>query len=138
MRVLGGSPTKINQKLVEIEKVASICVVWQDLLEMPFKNGSKLKRLFRFPWSNRISYKNHSKTNESLRGCFDLHGHGLLGFRTKTIEKGAKIEKVASICGVCQDLLQKPFKKRSKLKRLLRFPCCSRISYENHSKTGQN
>ena len=67
-------PTKTVQKRVKIEKVDSICMVWKEFLQKPFKNGSKLKRLLQFVWSCRISYKNHPKT--------------------------VKIEKVASICVV--------------------------------------
>ena len=83
--------TKTVQIQFRIEKVASIYVVGQDLREKPLKNGSKLKRLLRFAWSDRICYKNHSETDPNWRGCSDLYG--LVGFHRETIQKGVKIEK---------------------------------------------
>ena len=68
------SGTKTIKKRVKIEKVASLCVVYLEFLQKPFKNDSKSK------------------------GCFDFHG--LVGLITKTIHKRVKIEKVASICVV--------------------------------------
>ena len=62
------------------------------------QKGSNMERLLRFEWSSRISYKNHARKGQNLKGCFDLRG--LVGFRTKTIQKRVKIEKVASICMV--------------------------------------
>ena len=65
MRSLAGLHTKTIQKPVNIEKVASICVVLEDFFRKAFKNWSKLKRLLRFAWSGKISYKNHSLTGEN-------------------------------------------------------------------------
>ena len=66
-----------------------------------------MKGLLRFAWSSRISNKNHSKTGQNLKGCFDLCRP--VGFHTKTIQKQVTIEKVASILfawvGQLQDLL---------------------------------
>ena len=53
------------------------------------KNGSKLKQLLWFSWSSRIFHKNHSKTGQNWKVCFDLHG--LVGFLAKTIQKRVKI-----------------------------------------------
>ena len=90
MRGLVGFHTKTIQKRVKIEKGFLDLRGLVGILQKLFKKGSKLKRLLQFAWSNRISYKNHSK-----KGCFDLRD--LVGFRSKTIKKRVKIEKVASI-----------------------------------------
>ena len=52
---------------------------------------------------------------------------GLVGFRTKTIRKRVKIEKVAFIGMVQWDFLQKPLKNGPKLKRRLRFAWFVRV-----------
>ena len=136
MRGLVRCHTKTIQKRVKVEKFASSCVVSKNFFQKPFQNESKLKRLLRFAWSSRISYKNHSKTGQNCEGRFNLRG--LLGFHMKTIHKRVKIEKVASICVVWSDFIRKPFNNESKFKRLLRFAWSGRISYKNHSKTSHN
>ena len=111
-RGLVGFHTKTIQERVKIEKIASI------------------------PFSSRISYQNQSRTSQNWKDCFD--SRGLVGFLRRTIQKEIKIGKVCSIIVVKCYFVQKPFKNKSKLKRLLPFRWSSRVSYKHHSKTGQN
>ena len=116
--------------------MALIYVVWNDFIQKAFKNESKLKRLLRFSWSGSISCRKHSRTSQNWKGCFDLRC--LVWFHTKRIRKRVKIEKVASIFLVLSDFIQKRFKNRSKLKRLLQFAWSSGISDKTHIKASQN
>ena len=121
-----------------------------------------MKRLLRFSWSNRMSYKNHSKAGQNRKYYFDLRW--LLWFPIKTIEKRVKIEKVSKLkwllrflllctilyknhskpsqnwkdCFDLRGLIQKPFKNGPNLYRLLQFAWSRTISYKYYTKTSQN
>ena len=113
MRGPVGLHIKTIEKRAKIEKVASICVVWNDFIQKGFKNESKLKRLLRFLCCLvGFDTKSIQQTGQNWKGGFDLHS--LVGFHTKTIQKRLEIENVASIAW------------------------SNRSWYKNHSITGQN
>ena len=87
----------------------------------------------RFAWSIRISTKNHSKTSQNWKACFDWRS--LVGFHTKPFKSGSKLKRLPrfSWSGTILYIIE-PFKKDSKLKRLLQFAWSSRISYKTIQK----
>ena len=129
---------KTIEKQVKIEKVASICMAQLDYLQKPLENGSKLKRLLQFNGLVGFLQEPFIQKRAKLKSLLRFTCHALVGFLTKTIQKRVKFEKFSSICEAHLDFLQKPFKKGSKLKRLLRFGRSGRVSCKSHSKPGQN